>query len=795
MRQLFIILFTVLSSFTLFAQGKITGNVIDQSTSQGLDNCIIRVSTLNAPYFSLNGGAFELPLDGGKYNFQISKKGYVTIDQDIELKSGDQLTIKMMPEALFNYDSTFAFSQFTDEVVVEATRASDVTPTTFTTVTKEELNRDNFGQDLPFLLEDQPSVVVTSDAGAGVGYTSMRIRGSDMSRINFTVNGIPYNDPESQGVFLVNMPDFASSISDIQIQRGVGTSTNGAGAFGASVNISTSEKNEKAYAEYSGSVGSFSTFKNTLKLGTGLIKDHFTFDGRLSKITSDGYIDRASANLQSYFISGAYYDENTIIRFNNFSGKEVTYQSWNGTDAATLASDRTFNSAGTDYFQKDTPYDNEVDNYRQDHYQLLVSQYFKSYWTANAALHYTKGSGYFEQYKVNEDFADYGLNAPVIGNDTISSTDLIRRRWLDNDFYGMTFSMNYTKRNKIDFTFGGAWNQYDGDHFGEIVWAQYAGDNDIRTRYYDNNGLKTDANIFLKAVVPVTDKLFFFGDIQYRNVAYTIDGIDNDQRTLFVDKDYSFINPKFGLSYSLDDDQQVYGSFAIANREPTRNDFIDNAADDQPIPETLYDLELGYKYQSSLLTFNTTAYYMGYDNQLVLTGALNDVGSSIRDNVAGSFRTGIETTIGAELGDILALNTNFSWSVNQIKTYIETSPAGILVEHDRTKIAFSPQWVGAFNITVRPAKGFRIDLINKFVGKQFLDNTTNSDVSLNKYTQSDIRLSYTAKAKILKDFEFSLLVNNFMNNLYESNGYVYFGEAYYYPQAGTNFLMGVRTRF
>lgn len=797
MKQLLLISFFCIAFFSLStAQVTFQGTVTDQSTGEKLKDCVIQIDNQKAPYFTGSQGQFKVTLkEAGTYSVKISRTGYGDHVSDYEITSSSPVNISLIPIDLLEKVDGVSRVNFSDEAVVQATRASNTAPTTYTVVTKEEIQTENLGQDLPFILESQPSVIVSSDAGAGVGYTSMRIRGSDMSRINFTINGIPYNDAESQGVFLVNLPDFASSINNIQIQRGVGTSTNGAGAFGASVNISTLEKNAKPYASFASSVGSFSTFKNTLNLGSGLIKNHFTFDGRLSRITSDGYIDRASSDLWSYYLSGGYYDENTILKINHFSGKEITYQSWNGIDAATLETDRTFNSAGTDFGQTETPYDNEVDNYKQDHYQVLLSQNIGSLWNTNVGLHYTKGAGYFEQFKVNSSYASYNLPNPIIGNDTITSTDLIRRRWLDNQFYGITYSANYENKDKVALTIGGAWNQYDGDHFGEIIWAQNASTSSIRDRYYDNNGLKTDFNIFTKITLNVTDKLLLFGDIQYRNVAYNVSGVDNDQRYLFVDKEYNFVNPKVGLTYLLNRNTQVYSSLAIASREPTRNDFIDAIPGKDPLFETVTDFELGYRHRTEDFSFSTNYYKMSYDNQLVLTGALNDVGSLVRSNVLNSFRTGVESDLQINLMDIIDINTNVTWSVNEIKEFTESAPDGSEIAHDKTKIAYSPQWIGSFNFTIQPVKNFKIAFINKFIGKQFLDNTTNDARSLDKYTQNDIQLSYRTNTKILKDFELSLLINNYTNRLYESNGYVYFGEAYFYPQAGANFLLGMRTSF
>lgn len=790
MKKCFITIITSLLFLTTWAQLTLTGKVIHNSDNSNLADCILYIDAKNTPYFTLEDGSFSIPnLSPGNHSVRITKQGFDDLNRDISLSKNAYILFELYPAGTGPEDKSIYKSLFTDEVIVKATRASEVTPTTNTTITAEDLAKENLGQDLTYLLENEQSVVSFSDGGGGIGYTSMRIRGSDMSRINFTINGIPYNDPESQSVFLVNVGDLASSIADIQIQRGVGSSTNGAAAFGASVNMNTNKLNKKAYAELNNSFGSFASLKNTLKFGTGLINDKFTVDARLSHIKTDGYIDRARAKLWSYYFSGAYYGDNTIVRFNHFSGIETTYQAWNGIDAAKLETDRTFNISGTDFLSTDVPYDNEVDQYKQDHYQLFVSQQIKDHWTANVALFYIKGRGYFEQFKVQSRLSNYGLDNVVAGNDTIERTDLVRRRWLDNDFYGATFSANYQKLEKLDFTVGGAWNQYDGDHFGEVIWAQFASNGNLRDRYYENNGQKTDFNIYAKANYYVTKKLVAFADLQYRRVSYNVSGIDNDQRFIFEDVDYDFFNPKVGLTYLLNKESDFYASFAVANREPTRNDFIDN--DEQPEHETLYNLEVGYKFRNKSMRFNANYYYMYYNNQLVLNGELNDVGSAVRVNVDKSYRTGIEAAAGMDIAKIISLDANATWSVNEIQSFEDESE----VVHDNTKISYSPQWIGGVQFGLNPIEDLTFAITSKFVGKQFLDNTTSDRLSIDKYRQADMRIAYVFHTKVVKDIEFNLLLNNFTNREIVSNAYVYAGEAYFFPQAKFNFLMGVNLRF
>jgi len=709
-----------------------------------------------------------------------------------------------------------AMSKFLEGVLIQGTRAGKEVPTTHTNVKKEDLEKLNLGQDLPVLLDQTPSLVSTSDAGAGVGYTSLRLRGSDQTRINVTLNGIPYNDAESQGVFWVNMPDLGSSVSNIQIQRGVGTSTNGAGAFGGTVNVLTMDPSKIAFGEVGASYGSFNTYRLQGQFGTGLIAKTIAFQGRVSKIESDGYIDRASSNLTSFFIAGAYYGAKDILRLNVFGGKEVTYQSWNGVDEATLQTNRTDNSAGTDNFKKTgDPYDNEVDNYRQDHYQLIYSRQIGQRWYINPALHYTRGYGYFEQYKVDEDLADYQLGPAVIGADTVLSTDLVRRRWLDNHFYGAVFSAIY-KGERLGLTFGGGWNQYRGAHYGQVVWAQFAANGTINHQYYFNDGIKNDGNIYAKVTYTVKEKLRFFIDLQYRNVLHKLEGIDNDQRYVVLDKSFNFFNPKAGLSFDFNDKNSVYGTFAVGNREPTRSDFIDAPVGQAPVAESMYNLEVGYQFASPKYAFTANYYLMSYNNQLVLTGELNDVGSAVRTNVDKSYRMGLELMGSVKPLKWLNINANLTYSINKINRfeevlYVYDENYAFLgeqrMQYSNTDISFSPNLIGAINLTFIPVEGLNVALLGKYVSKQYLDNTQNEDRRLDAYFTTNLNVNYSFKFWILKDVTLSILVNNLFNTLYESNGYT-FSEVYrtagddsradynyYYPQAGINVLGGITIRF
>lgn len=706
---------------------------------------------------------------------------------------------------------------YLEDVVIAGTRADEDVPTTYEEVDREELQKLNLAQDMPILLDQQTSVVTTSDAGAGVGYTGMRIRGSDQSRINVTINGIPYNDAESQGVFWVNMPDLASSVNSIQIQRGLGTSTNGAGAFGATVNIQTEDPAKEAFGEVSGTYGSFNTWRTNLRFGTGRINDRFAFQGRVSKIASDGFIDRAESDLISFFTSGAYYGKNDVIRINAFGGKERTYQAWNGVYEPILDTNRTFNDAGTDFGQKaGEPYENEVDNYRQDHYQLIWSRQLKNpKLRENTALHYTRGYGYFEQYKVDEDLADYGLSNVVLGGDTVSSTDLIRRRWLDNHFYGATYSFIFEQDN-LGITTGGGWNQYIGDHYGEIIWAQYASNGEYEERYYDNSGIKNDLNIYAKVNYRPIPTLNLFLDLQYRNVVHVLGGIDNDQRFISLDTSLHFFNPKAGLSLDIKEQSKLYAFFGLGHREPTRNDYIDAPVGVTPQPERMYNAELGYEYKTAILQFKANYYLMYYKNQLVLTGELNDVGSPVRTNVDKSYRTGIELVFAAEPVSGLTFNFNTTYSINRIVNFNEvmyvfdenyTYLGEQVNSYSNTPISYSPNWILGASIEYEPIDNLEFGIFSKYVGKQYLDNTGSNNRKLDPYSVSNFRASYTFQLAFMKEIELSVLVNNIFNKEYESNGYT-FSEVYrtagvdtradynyYYPQAGINALGSIRLKF
>ncbi|WP_250433290.1 TonB-dependent receptor [Hanstruepera flava] len=701
-----------------------------------------------------------------------------------------------------------------NEVMVSAVRVKATSPITHSNVSKEEIQERNLGQDIPILLNYLPSVVTTTDAGAGVGYTGIRVRGINAQSTNITINGIPYNDAESLGTFWVNLGDFASSVESLQLQRGVGTSTNGSGAFGASINVLTDAVSENAYAEFANSFGSFNTHKHTLKFSTGLLNDHFEVAGRLSTIQSDGYIDRASSDLKSYFLQGSYVDDKRIIKAITFAGKERTYQSWNGLeDLDKLENDRTYNTAGeyTDENGNIQFYENEVDNYQQDHYQLHWNERYNNYWSTNLALNYTYGRGYFEQYKEDEPFADYGLNDVVIGSETVTETDLVRRRWLDNDFYVVNANANY-KKGGLDAIFGGSYSYYDGDHFGEIIWAQFASNSMNTDRYYEGNGTKTDLSFFGKANYRLNDKISLFADLQLRLVDYKTTGLTSDRVPLLIDENYSFFNPKAGITYALDANNSLYFSYARANREPNRDDFENNP---DVKPEQLNDFELGWRYNTDVFRLYANAYYMLYNEQLVLTGELDNVGNPIRTNSGESYRLGLEIEAAIQLGQKFSVQPNLTVSSNKNKETI-TSIDGELVNLGKTDISFAPNIIVGNALVFQPTPSLQMSLLSKYVGDQYMSNTEAEASKLDSYFVNDFNINYELSFKrdeesqpFLKSIVFTGLVNNIFNVKYESNGYYYTYDdtwsnppqvttiegAGFYPQATINFLLGATLKF
>jgi len=701
-----------------------------------------------------------------------------------------------------------------DAVLISAIRIDSKTPVTFSNLTKKEFKSRNLGQDIPILMNYLPSVVTTSDAGNGIGYTGIRVRGSDATRVNITINGIPYNDSESQGTYWVNMPDFASSLESVQLQRGVGSSTNGSGAFGASLNMLTDNYSKTSSGEISNSGGSFNSRKNTVKFSTGLLNNQFEIAGRLSVLKSDGYVDRASSDLKSYFLQGTYVGKTTLIKALVFGGHERTYQSWNGVDAATLESNRTYNSVGGQYNDSgvfEGFYSDQVDIYNQDHYQLHWNKKLSTHWSINLAIHYTKGKGYYEEfiddwyyknklYMDDSQFSFLGLDPITVNGNVITSTDYIRRKWLDNDFYGSTFSSIY-KVEKLNIIFGGGYNKYEGHHFDKIIWAKFPSNSQSGEIYNSSYGTKTDANLFAKANFQLSDKISFYGDLQIRNVHYKTTSLE----TGLVNDNFIFFNPKAGLNYDLNSKNTLYFSFARANREPNRDDYSSGT----PKPEQLNDFELGWRSISEKAKLNVTAFYMKYKNQLVLTGALNDVGSPLRENVGDSYRLGLELDASFYLSNKWMLRPNIALSKNKNQDYYFQKD-GNLINYGNTNIAFSPNIIAGNGVTFAPSENLQFSVLSKFVGQQFMGNIDSENSELPSYFVNDLNVSYEIQPKkVCKSVLFSLLVNNILNVKYVSNGYYYTYDdtwtnpgntitldgAGYYPQAGINFLAGISLKF
>ena len=673
-----------------------------------------------------------------------------------------------------------------EEILVSSIRVDKNAPIAFSNVTKDDLAKNNLGQDLPILLNSLTSVVTTSDAGAGVGYTGIRIRGVNAQSTNITINGIPYNDAESLGTFWVDLPDFASSVENLQVQRGVGTSTNGSSAFGASINILTDLISEKSYFETSNSVGSYNTIKNTFKFSTGMLNDYFEFSGRLSKIDSDGYIDRANSDLKSYFLQGTYKKNTTMIKALSFGGHEITYQAWNGIDGATLESDRTYNPSGMYIDQSGNVqfYNNEVDNYKQDHYQLHWSEILNSSFTSNFSFNLTNGLGYYEQYKEND------------------NQDYITRKWLDNQFIVANYSLNYQSE-KTSINFGSSYSEYDGDHFGKVIWAQNSSNTEVGDRFYDGNGIKKDFSNYLKTTYQINSNISLYGDIQIRNVKYDTSGSTSDILDFSLNKSYSFFNPKAGLNYAFNSDNNLYFSFARANREPTRSDF-ENNADVQP--EKLNDLELGWNYSKKNFHISTNFYYMQYKNQLVLTGSIDDVGNPVRQNSGESHRMGLEIESSFITSNKFSLSANSSFSQNKNKNFV-TSLNGELINLGRTNISFSPNLISSINLLYSANKNLDLSLLVKHVGDQYMSNTDSDFSKLDAYSTLDFNLNYNFKNPLFfNEIVLTAVVNNVLGIKYVSNGYYYTYDdtwsnpnsittiegAGYYPQATTNYLIGLK---
>ncbi|MEQ8524062.1 TonB-dependent receptor [Gracilimonas sp.] len=803
------LLFTIPLFFNAEVQAQtVTGKVLDAQSKEPLQGAAVRQQGTSRGAVTQDDGSFELQLSqNGEEALLITYLGYK--DQEVDVSDDKQnLEIFLYPETYIG-----------DDVFVSAVRVDESSPITYTNVERAEIEKRNLGQNVPYLLQNTPSVTTTSDAGAGVGYTGIRIRGVDPARINVTINGIPVNDAESHGVFWVDLPDLASSIENIQVQRGVGTSTNGAGAFGATINLQTSSSSPEPFGEINTGFGSFNTRKYNVRLGSGLMENGWQFEGRLSKIDSDGYIDRASSDLDSYFLSASHHGERSLLRADVFTGKEITYQSWYGVEESVLENDRTFNEAGT---EKDgDPYENQVDDYQQNYYQLHYSYQLQENWNANISAFYTRGFGYYEEYKADEALSDYGIE--TIQPSTPTESDLVRRRWLDNDYYGTIFSTKYSPSDTWNLTFGGGYSYYDGAHFGEVIWARYAGNSENNDRYYDNDGIKKDFNAYGKLQYQLTEKLNSYLDLQVRSVNYEFLGNDIIQTgnppnvqdslvTLRQEDNLTFFNPKFGLVYNFTSGQRAYASFGVGGKEPTRDEYVNSTPDSRPDAEKLYNVEAGYRGDFTTYYLGANLYGMFYEDQLVPTGAINDVGEIVRQNVPESYRVGVELQGGVSLGQNLSLSANATFSQNKIVEYTQYTDQydanfNFLGQqetiYEDTDIAFSPSVITNGVIGYNKG-GLNAELISKYVSRQYLDNTQTQSRSIDPYFVNDLRLSYKLdQVPVLEGITATLQVNNLFNHEYETNGYtfgwlqsgdpVYFN--YYYPQAGTNFLFQVKWEF
>lgn len=866
MKPLFSFILFLSLSFSCLAQRLITqtydlSGTIQEDNQYGdkLAGAVVKIEgTYFATISDADGKFIFKNILPESYTIRISLLGYESIEKYVNLERGsDDITVRMSPSKLVQ-----------DEVTVEATRQGEGASNAYTNLDKNELSKRNQGQDLPYVLQSVPNLVVTSDAGTGVGYTGMRIRGSDGSRTNVTINGIPLNDAESQGTFLVDIPDMLSSTDNIQVQRGVGTSTNGAGAFGASVNIQTTKLNKEAYAEL-GEIWSpgpklniplkyqyktkkkglvkktiwdpgftgFNTNKNTLSFGTGLIREHWAVDGRVSKLSSDGYIDRGAAELQSYFLSAGYYSNKLMVKLNHFSGHEVTYQSWNGIPEAKYKNNDSllrvhyYNNVGVLYIDaadsanlfssKPSKYNyytykGQVDNYKQDHYQLLNTYSVNSRLTANLAFHYTKGKGFFEEFVKQDQLSRYGVDSVVTNAQTVYNGDIIRRRWLDNDFYGTTFSLLFDNHRRFRTTIGGAFNKYKGRHYGEVIWSEYDLNQAIGTPYYEASATKSDMTFYAKPSFKFKQRWEFYGDLQMRLLNYKGSGTDNKNKAVDLNESLTFINPKVGANFYLNPRNTFFGFFGIANKEPNRDDYRNLAPKSKPEPENLKDLELGYRRRGRTYVVDANAYFMYYTNQLVPTGQLNDVGEPLRANVDSSYRAGLELASTIQVFPKLKVSLNAAFSRNRIVSYEEHlnsydsvtyAPVKIdTILYKNTTIAFSPSLVAGGAVSYKPFEELEVVWSNRWVGKQFLDNTSSAERQLPSYVVNDLRISYTRSFNFLKEVTLSLFLNNFTQGTYVSNGYSYgyrintstpttIRENFYYPQAQRNVLFGLNVKF
>ena len=799
-----------------FSQGQLVVKVVDENNKPLLGSTV-SLDKVNSLTNETGITELEAPVQKSSI-LKVSHVGYVTATQVIRPNTALQITIQLKTARIQ-----------TGEIFVYGTRAKENAATTYTNISKAEIQKNNLGQDIPYLLDQTPGVVIGSDAGAGIGYTKMTIRGSDNERINVTLNGIPLNDAESMGSFFVNLPDFASSTQSIQVQRGIGTSTNGAGAFGASLNIQTDILDAEPYAELNNSFGSYNSWKNTLKVGSGLLNNKYAFNARLSRIASDGYVERASSDLKSFYVDGGLYTDKHILKATLFSGKEKTYQAWYGTPEPLIKGDRALLSdyAGAmeiyggpeldrlmnaDRTYNYYTYDNQTDNYTQTHAHLHYTNIISEKISFNSALHYTRGAGYYEEYRAEDKLANYNIDPVTVGSETIEETDLIRRRWLDNHFYGLTYGLNYNPSNNLKFTLGGAYNQYRGDHYGEVIWARFASSSEISDKYYLNDAQKNDFNIYAKTDYRVGDLLVNL-DVQYRNLYYHIDGDDDKIKNLDFEDKLNFINPKMGFTYFVNPHSNFYASYAYASKEPVRKDYVENPLNEFPKPEKMQDIEAGYRFKNESFNIGANVYGMFYKDQLINTGALNDVGGTIRQNVDDSYRIGVEFDAAWSITPQFVWRATAALSDNKIKNFVEYNSVydddWNLVEqkaitYDKTNISMSPSTVLSNDLTYSPIKPLSFSFISKYVSRMYLDNTSAEERSIDPSFVNNARAVYSFAIGGIERIDLNLSVNNIFNAKYQTNGYTWgsmdmegnrYYYNFYYPQAETNFMLGLNIRF
>jgi iron complex outermembrane receptor protein len=813
----FIFLIAIFNTSLLMSQNRLSGRVVNE-TGEPLISASVFLHGTDYAAVTDEDGEFVLDgIDSNEYQLRCTYIGYKSHKEYIDIDESFEIEIILE-------GSPFQVA----EIEITAAALGEESPYAYSDLDKEQIDFKNIAQDLPYLLEHTPSMVVTSDAGAGIGYTYMRIRGTDPTGINVTINGVPLNDSESHGVFWVNLPDFANSVDEIQVQRGAGPSTNGAGAFGGSIGLNTNKINQNPSITFNGTYGSFNTKKISAELSTGLINNRFTLDGRYSLIQSDGYIDRATSDLQSYFFSAAEIGENHSLRFNLIAGQEVTYQAWNGVPQVKLFGTEeellehyNLNSNGDYNTVQDSinlfesgrtynayTYENQVDDYRQNHYQLVYALRPSDKLNLNATAHYTAGQGFFETFRFDEDIInDYpGIEVMDIDGEMITDANLIRRKWLKNDFFGVILDSEYEASDALQFKVGGAANRYLGDHFGKVIFVEGAVNLNPLQNYYFNQSVKDDYNVYGKAEYEISSGLNTFVDLQYRVIDYDAEGLD-DSGPVDIDETYNFFNPKVGLSYQLNDQGLVYASFAVAQREPTRSDFVDAIGTGIPRSERLHDLEVGYRGQVGNVGLESNIYFMNYTDQLVLTGAVNNVGGPIRTNVDNSYRAGIELSGTYQVNARLDARANLTLSRNKIDQFDQVifdfaNGVPVVTQFNDSDIAFSPNIVGGSQIDYKATDKLTVSWLSKYVGRQFLDNTSTEAKSINPFWVNDLLINYQIKTDYLNNLEAKFLVNNILDTKYESNGYTYsydflgvVTETYLYPQAGINFLLGLELSF